>query len=425
MKPLLWLAACVIAGSLAGEPAWAQSAASSQGPRVALTSPDGPPAGTVTLRAALDAAWQRAVAARESEGQRKRAEAGQTAASSYWAAPPSLELAVRNDRLMTDVGEREITVGVAWPLLLPGQRTARSKVADGEVMLADDSLAAAQLRVAGEVREAAWSLAEQYAEVVLAEATVRTLEAIADDVDRRVRAGDLARVDALAARAEWLNATAQRSEVQQRWLAARSRWTTLTGLDALPAVAVEPAGPAPADPLAAHPNLRLAQASTEQARRKLDLLRTSRRDAPELTMGVRQDTPSRGESTNYSLLVGLRVPFGPADRNQPLEAAALAELDTAETLQARTRDRLSADIALARERAQQTERQLEAERERAALLRERAQLIDKSFRAGETPLPDLLRALAAAAQADSAVARQNAALGLAQARLQQTLGLLP
>ena len=52
-------------------------------------------------------------------------------------------------------------------------------------------------------------------------------------------------------------------------------------------------------------------------------------------------------------------------------------------------------------------------------------LIDKSFRAGETPLPDLLRALAAAAQADSAVARQTAALGLARARLQQTLGLLP
>jgi len=36
-----------------------------------------------------------------------------------------------------------------------------------------------------------------------------------------------------------------------------------------------------------------------------------------------------------------------------------------------------------------------------------------------------VRALAAAAQADSAVARQAATLGLAHARLQQTLGLLP
>jgi cobalt-zinc-cadmium efflux system outer membrane protein len=52
-------------------------------------------------------------------------------------------------------------------------------------------------------------------------------------------------------------------------------------------------------------------------------------------------------------------------------------------------------------------------------------LIDKSFRAGETPLPDLLRALAIASQADSAVARLTAALGLARARLEQSLGELP
>jgi len=413
------LAALVAA--FARPPAWAQVDAREQSPAVAGAELQR----TVPLRVAVEAAWQRAVAVRESEGQRKRAEAGQVAASSYWAAPPSLELALRNDRLMTDAGERETTLGVAWPLLLPGQRTARAKLADGDVALADDALAAARLRLAGEVREAAWSLAEHRAEVALAEATVKTLEAVANDVDRRVRAGDLARVDALAARAEWLNATTQRSEVQQRWLAARSRWTTLTGLDALPAIDLEPVGPVPVDPLAAHPDLRLAYASSEQARRKLDLLRSSRRDAPELTMGVRQDIPSRGEAANYSLLVGLRVPFGPDDRNRPLETAALGELDTAETLQARTRDRLGADIALARERSQQAERQLEAERERASLLRERALLIDKSFRAGESSLPELLRALSAASQAEAALARQQAVLGLARARFNQSLGLLP
>ena len=69
--------------------------------------------------------------------------------------------------------------------------------------------------------------------------------------------------------------------------------------------------------------------------------------------------------------------------------------------------------------------QLEAERQRSALLRERASLIDRSFKAGETPLPELLRALAAATQADTSFARQQVALGLALARLQQSLGILP
>lgn len=421
MRPAKTLAFAALVAALAHPPAWAQADARSQPPAVA----GAPVQQTISLKAAVDAAWRRAVAARESEGQRRRAEAGLVAASSYWAAPPTLELEVRDDRLMTDVGERETTLGLAWPLLLPGQRTARTRLADGDVVLADDTLAATQWRLAGEVREAAWSLAEHLAEVESAEATAKTLEAVAADVDRRVRAGDLARVDALAARAEWLNATSQRVEVQQRWLAARSRWTILTGLDALPATDLEPARVAPADTLADHPELRLARAGTEQARRRLELLRTSRRDAPELTMGVRQDIPSRGEAANYSLLVGVRIPFGPDDRNRPLEAAALAELDTAETQLARTRDRLAADIALARERAQQAEHQFEAERERAALLRERAQLIDKSFRAGESSLPDLLRALSAASQAEAAHARQHAALGIARARLNQSLGLLP
>jgi outer membrane protein TolC len=124
-------------------------------------------------------------------------------------------------------------------------------------------------------------------------------------------------------------------------------------------------------------------------------------------------------------VVGLRLPFGTDDRNRPLEASALAEVNVAEIRELRLRERLDSDIAAARDAQRSTEAQLDAETARARLLRERATLIDKSFRAGETPLPDQLRALAAAAQADSAVARQTAALGLARARLQQALGLLP
>lgn len=123
--------------------------------------------------------------------------------------------------------------------------------------------------------------------------------------------------------------------------------------------------------------------------------------------------------------VGLRLPFGTDDRNQPRDAAALSELDIAQTHAQRLRERLDSDIAAARASLQSAQTQHDAETARARLLRERAALIDTSFRAGETPLPDLLRALAAAAQADSAVARQTAALGLARARLHQALGLLP
>jgi cobalt-zinc-cadmium efflux system outer membrane protein len=422
VKPLPWLSACVIAGSLAGGPVRAQPAASVEGPPGALASTASAPAGSVNLRAALDAAWQRAVAARESEGQRRRAEADGAAASSFWSAPPSLELSHRDDRMHRNAGRRETEIGVAVPLWLPGQRTARAGTAEAAAAQAEAAEQVARLRLTGDLREAAWQLAALQAELAQADTQTRSLKQLADDVERRVHAGDLARADALAAQADHLAAAALLTEVQQRLQAARSRWALLTGLTAAPELG---AGTATDAPAAVHPELQLASQSTELARQRLELMRRSRRDAPELTVGLRQDAGGRGESSQGSLVVGLRMPLGTEDRNRPLEAAALTELDVARTHEQRLRERLDSDIAEARDAQRAAAAQLDAETARARLLRERAALIDKSFRAGETALPDLLRALAAASQAESAAARQTAALGLARARLQQALGLLP
>jgi outer membrane protein TolC len=292
--------------------------------------------------------------------------------------------------------------------------------------VADETLRAVRLRIAGEVREAAWSLAAQQAEATQADASVGLLSALADEVERRVRAGDLARADALAARAEWLATKTLQSEAQQRLLTARTRLTLLTGLDA-PVLAEEAAASSASvkDALASHPELRLAQAAAEHARRRLAVLDVSRREAPELTVGVRQEVAGNGQSGQYSAIVGLRLPLGTTDRNRPLLAAAMADLDVAQASEERLRERLAAELTSAQAGLQQADRQLEAERSRAALLRERAQLIDKSFRAGESALSDLLRALAAATQADAAMARQHAALGLSRARLNQAIGVLP
>lgn len=429
MKPSIWLSACAFAGSVAVGPVWAQSAASAAvfpaAPPAAVPAAVGSSAGGISLRAAFDVAWQRAVTARESDGQRRRADADRAAAGSFWAAPPSLELSHRDDRLQSSAGSRETEIGVAVPLWLPGQKAARAGTADAAVAQAQAATQVARLRLAGELRVAAWQIVALQAEAVQADALAQALKQLADDVERRVRAGDLARADTLAAQAEHLAASALQSDVRQRLQAARAHWTLLTGLTAAPELTATTVNDGAFATAAPHPELQLAIQSTELARKRLDLMRHSRRDAPELTVGVRQDTPGRAQAAQGSLVVGLRLPLGTDDRNRPLEAAAFAELDVAQTQEQRLRERLDSDIDAARDAQRAAEAQLEAETARAHRLRERATLIDKSFRAGETPLPDQLRALAAAGQADSAVARQTAALGLARARLLQTLGRLP
>jgi len=335
----------------------------------------------------------------------------------------------RNDRLQNNTGQRETEIGVAVPLWLPGQRAARASSADAAAARAGAAEQVARLQLAGELRSAAWQLAALQAEVAQADSQTQALMQLADDVERRVRAGDLARADALAARAEQLAASVLQSDVRQRLQAARARWVLLTGLTVLPDVAAatsfEAVPGATIGTAAPHPEQQLASITTELARKRVDEMRLSRRDAPELTVGFRRDVPGRAEAAQGSMVVGLRLPFGTDDRNRPLEAAALAELDVAQATEQRLRERLNSDHADARDAQRSAQAQLDAEASRARLLRERATLIEKSFRAGETPLPDLLRALADAAQADSAAARQNAALGLALSHFQQTLGLLP
>lgn len=413
MKPIPWFACGVIAGSALACAAWAQ--------------PASPPAATfqkVSLPVAIDAAWQRALSAREVDGQRRRAQAEHAAAGSLWAAPPSVWLGYRDDRIDANNGARETEVALSWPLWLPGQRAARAAAAGAEMSLAEASGNAARWRIAGEVREAAWTLAAHQAELDQASAHATSLQALAEDVDRRVRAGDLARADALAARAETLAATAQQAEARQRLLVARSRWTLLTGLQALPETkdASEAAG-ATLNP--DHPELQQASQATAFARTRVERVKTSHRDPPELALRAISETPGRAYGAQTSFGVALKLPFGTDDRNLPLQASALTELDLAETQEQRLRERLESDLGAAQAAVLSAEAQQAAERSRTSLLRERAHLIDKSFRAGESPLPELLRALAASAQADASLARQTAALGLARARLQQASGLLP
>lgn len=376
----------------------------------------------ISLKAALDAAWQRSVSAREAGAQQRGAEAARVAADSLWARPPALELGRREGRGVVS-GQTENEVGLAWPLWLPGQRSARQTAAEQQTQLAQEQTRALQLRLAGELREQAWGLRLLQAEMAQAEAQQQVLQDLAEDVERRVRAGDLARADAMAARAELLAAQALTVEARQRLSEGRTRWQLLTGqaLDPEPAEAEAPVN-ATLDE--AHPELALAQRRLAFSRSQLDVVQNSRRDAPELSVGYRQEQSPANTSQN-SLGVRLRLPFGTQDRNLPLEAAARGALEVAETGEQRLREQLGAALENARLALRNAETRREAERERAALLQERAGLLRRAFAAGELALPELLRALNTANQAQAAWARQEAALGLARARYQQALGWLP
>jgi cobalt-zinc-cadmium efflux system outer membrane protein len=379
----------------------------------------------VSLAQAVEAAWQRATESTEAEGQVRRARADLVVASAPWAAPPALEIAHRDDRLLTDAGARETDLGVAVPLWLPGQRGARlaaARAGDEAVLASRD---AARLRVAGLVREAVWNVTLQRADVALAQAQASALEALAADVDRRVAAGDLAHSDALAARADTAASSAALTQARARLQVSLTRWHALTGLAVVPDADPTADRSFPTGPGEDHPLLQSARRNVELARKRLDAVNASRRAPPELLARVRTEVSSRADASRNSIGIGLRIPFATDDRNAPLLAAATADLDVAVAGEQLLRRQLEADVQASLAEAEAAERQIAAQQMRARLLRERAALLDRSFRAGETSLPEMLRVLSSAAQADAALERQRAEAGLAHARLQHALGIQP
>jgi len=316
-------------------------------------------------------------------------------------------------------------MAVAWPMWLPGQRSANEAMAQAAVERAGGSERAARLQVAGLVREIGWRLIADEADRAQLADQVEVLQTLHQDVERRVKAGDLARADALVAQAEGLSAKARLREAEQRLDEARIRWRELTGLQ------TEPDRQSMTETLAStqirpdHPELEAAIQTTEYARRRLDSVRASTREPPELKVGVRQDVSGGVEGTHNSVMVGIRLPFGTRDRNRPLEVGALGVVDIAQGVEQRLRERLQADAEAAQVALASAEQQLAVEQERAKLLRERAGLIARSFRAGESGLPDLLRAMGSASQAQAAAVRQDVSAARARARLQQAVGIQP
>jgi len=388
---------------------------------------------TPGLSRAVEAAWQRSVEARQAEGESTRADAGRRIARSLVADAPSLSLS-RNEGEWYG-GARagagtETEVGVSWPLWMPGQRRAARDAAHADVGWAQANLAVARLAVAGAVREAAWDVASRQAELDLVQARVGFLKKLADDVERRVAAGDLARIDALSARADLLAAEAEAADAQRQLHASHAQWRVLTGLDTLPDTnEIENEAHADTDTLIAAagepPVLQAAELAVRRAEGNLASVRRSLGAPPELTIGAKEEAEGPGALGERSLTVELSIPLGTGARRDLVRARAQTDLDMAQAELTLVRSRHAADLEDARLAISLADQQLDAETERAKLLSERVQLMQRAFSAGEIDLAQLLLTNRYSAEAEADLARRHAEHGLAHARLLQVIGMLP
>lgn len=381
-----------------------------------------PDAGAVTIRQAADAAWQRSAEARAAAARRDEAVARRDAAASWTPEPPSFTLSQRSDRIHRNDGMREVEAELEVPLWMPGTRAAASALADAQGGALEASLTLARLKLAGEVREAVWSLRLAQNDLEANLRRVAEAEALASDVQRRVAAGELARIDANSAQGAVQQARATLAEAQSRLLREQRLFTALTGLARPPANHEADAAPAELD---RHPALMARRRAAELARARLHQAGTTTRDAPELILGVTRERGDSAERYANTTTIGIRIPFGTDARNRPQISAANAELIDAETTATLERERLLAELDAAQDELEQARRVEAFAVERARLAADTRQLLAKSFSVGQIDLPTRLRADNEHFDAELALGRARLEAGRAASRLRQAYGLLP
>ncbi len=383
-----------------------------------------------TLRQALDAAWEISSQSRSLDNRRSELAAKEKAAGSWISGEPVAALAQRTDRLNKNDGFREVEAEIEFPLWNRGVRAATQADIAAQRLGFDGQFALSKLKLAGELRALAASAATAQVELDLNKRKLLEANALTQDLVRRVKAGENARVDALQTQVLVQQAQAAMAQAEGQLARVQSQWRSLTGLatvapleEKLVAMAANEAIAAPIS--ADHPALRQSQAQLSGAQAKLALANADKRDPISVGVGIARERGSFAASNETTLRIALRIPLGGDNRNAPRQAAARAELDASQADLDALQRQLLAEVAAANAELLAARNAQIAASERVRLSTEVQTLITKSWRLGDSDLPARLRADNEQFEASLSLARAAIDVQRAIANLNQAHGVFP
>jgi cobalt-zinc-cadmium efflux system outer membrane protein len=376
-----------------------------------------------TLKDAVEAAWSRQPEARALHARQDEAAAKRNAATALFPGAPTIGLSQRTDQFNQNRGERETEAEIAVPLWMPGTRNAAQRLAAAETTQLDVKTLAARLKIAGEVRETYWQarFAQNDRDVALRK--VSEAGVLLGDVERRFKAGDLARADLNQAQVAVRLAQAMAAEAEARALRAQRLFTALTGLNQLPegGEALSDVGQASS----VHPLLAASNTAVEVGHARLAQASAERRNPPEVSLGFVRERPAAGDAYDNSVRVAVRIPLATYSRNAPRVTAANAELIEAQAALALEQERIQAEADATKAELEQVKAVEALAQERFRLASETQGLYAKAFKLGELDFPTRLRSENDRFEAELALSRARIEVGRAISKLNQALGLIP
>lgn len=344
-------------------------------------------------------------------------------ASAMLPSTPSLTIGHQNDTVGSGRGEREWQAEVELPVWRLNQRQNRIKVANAYQSNLINSQESLKLQVAGTLRDVLWDIAFNDNNVALASNKLEVSQRLQADVEKRFKAGELAKTDAIFAQQETLRAEKEKLRADAELMHARHRYYVLTGLREIPA------------------NIEEKQSNLEdysqspiwlEAQSKLGLAETERqlatiesRDNFQVLINARRIQGGFDTTFNESVGLKIRIPFGGDARAATIKSAS--ELNLGNALSEQETLRLSLETAMheAEHNLSVSQAELGIANKQFDMAKESVRLAKKAFQLGETDLVSLLRVQAQTNEIERAFTSRQIQLQWDIARYNQAVGVLP
>ncbi len=338
-------------------------------------------------------------------------------------AAPAVSLLHQNDIVGSGRGEREWQAALELPVWLPNQRNNRLKVADASqssVSVSRDSL---KLQVAGQLREALWDIAMNDELLALAVNKLELANKLQLDVEKRHRAGEMARTEVMLAQQETLRAEKEKLRAEAEVMHARHRYYLLTGLREIPTNYQEKQSLL--EDYSQSSIWLEAQSKVGLAETERELVQVESHGNMQVLLNMRSSKGAFDNVANDSVGVQVRIPLGTEVSAAPVKAAAEQVLGSALSEREALRLALEAAMHEAEHNLTVSRAELVIAGKQYEIAKESARLAEKSFKLGESDLVSLLRVQAQSFEAERAFATRKIQVQWDTARYNQAVGVLP
>jgi len=297
-----------------------------------------------------------------------------------------------SDRSFDDVGAYENEVALSFPMWLPGEKKAQTRLGEVLTVARASDEAEFRWRVSGQLRQQLWELKLAVRQWELALEQERRLAKVLAQVTLFAEAGELSRADQLATMEELAIWKGETMMLEAEYMDAIRLYRSTTGLETVPAKIDETLSELQ-EIEQEHPALRQALNHVAESSAATDVVRERSNLRPSLDVFWRGFRGDRRSPDVDALGIGFALPLGKSPRREPEVAKAFEKFAIAEAELLETRRALELQLHEANHVLHTTREMLENSETIVKAATERHKLDRMAFELGEFSTREWLRRL--------------------------------